>query len=386
MINPVDDIPVSPMKKLKILGEKQQNEIKLKQPLLEQIKENEGLKRSDSVDSTMSTRELEVEPLLKESIDQYVIFPISYDDIWQMYKEFVGNFWAPSETINSLTSTLDLDYNEAKFFKLFCTFFASPDSKGHVVENFTEEFSKVVQVTEAKFFYGHQLFIQNIHYEVYNNLFDKLTDTAEREKLHKLVESNYSVINVRNWLKLWMRDSASFANQLVVSACLHGILFTSLDVVINWLEERIEKQKAQKIDKELHDMFVNMRFEQKLMSDFASVMIGKLIRKPTVEFVNETIFQAAKLELDFLLNGLHVEDYLSFSSNDLLMLIDKRTKEIKSRIFMAIRPVASSASETQLANKMEQSNENENVGVENVSEETKPNKDSYQKITFDEDF
>lgn len=386
MINPVDDIPVSPMKKLKILGEKQQNEIKLKQPLLEQIKENEGLKRSDSVDSTMSTRELEVEPLLKESVDQYVIFPISYDDIWQMYKEFVGNFWAPSETINSLTSTLDLDYNEAKFFKLFCTFFASPDSKGHVVENFTEEFSKVVQVTEAKFFYGHQLFIQNIHYEVYNNLFDKLTDTAEREKLHKLVESNYSVINVRNWLKLWMRDSASFANQLVVSACLHGILFTSLDVVINWLEERIEKQKAQKIDKELHDMFVNMRFEQKLMSDFASVMIGKLIRKPTVEFVNETIFQAAKLELDFLLNGLHVEDYLSFSSNDLLMLIDKRTKEIKSRIFMAIRPVASSASETQLANKMEQSNENENVGVENVSEETKPNKDSYQKITFDEDF
>lgn len=339
----------------------------------------------------MSTRELETEPMLKESVDTYVIFPINYDDIWHMYKEFVGNFWAPSENINSLTSTLDLDYNEAKFFKLFCTFFASPESKGHVVENFTEEFSKVVQVTEAKFFYGHQLFIQNIHYEAYNSLFDKLTDTGEREKLLKLVESNYSVMNVRNWLKLWMSDSASFANQLVVSACLHGILFTSLDVVINWLEERIEKQKAQKIDKELHDMFVNMRFEQKLMSDFAMLMIGKLIRKPTVQFVNETIFQAAKLELDFLLNGLHVEDYLNFSSNDLLALLDKRTKEIKQKIFKSIETTSlatSNPSDAQLASRME-SNEAESKGVENVNEEATSkmtSRDSYQKITFDEDF
>ena len=65
--------------------------------------------------------------------------------------------------------------------KQFAGFYASPESNGLVVENFAEEFSKVVQITEAKFFYGHQLFIQNIHYEVYNRLFEWCTnDENER--------------------------------------------------------------------------------------------------------------------------------------------------------------------------------------------------------------
>lgn len=64
--------------------------------------------------------------------------------------------------------------------KLFSSIFASPDSKGLVNDNFAEEFCKVIQVTEAKFFFGHQLFVQNIHYEMYNNLLDNYAVKEEK--------------------------------------------------------------------------------------------------------------------------------------------------------------------------------------------------------------
>ena len=144
----------------------------------------EEVKKSDSVGFDMNTLDVEpeVEPMLTESDtqSQYVIFPIEYDDIWHMYKELVGHFWNPNDSNNQIKA-LNLSYEESKFMKQFAGFYASPESNGLVVENFAEEFSKVVQITEAKFFYGHQLFIQNIHYEVYNRLFEWCTnDENER--------------------------------------------------------------------------------------------------------------------------------------------------------------------------------------------------------------
>lgn len=39
----------------------------------------------------------ELEPLLKENPNKYVIFPIKYGDIWNMYKEVVGSIWSADE-------------------------------------------------------------------------------------------------------------------------------------------------------------------------------------------------------------------------------------------------------------------------------------------------
>ena len=118
--------------------------------------------------------ENEIEPLLQESVNQYVIFPINHHDMWKMYKELVENFWSTTENIGNLDG-LNLNDNEKKFLKLMCSFYATLDqSNGIVNENFAEELSKLIQVTEAKFYYGHQLFVQNIHFEMYNKLFETL--------------------------------------------------------------------------------------------------------------------------------------------------------------------------------------------------------------------
>lgn len=44
-----------------------------------------------------SSAEEEVEPLLKENPRRFVIFPIQYHDIWQMYKKAEASFWTAEE-------------------------------------------------------------------------------------------------------------------------------------------------------------------------------------------------------------------------------------------------------------------------------------------------
>lgn len=121
------------------------------------------------------------EPLLKETIGQYVIFPIKHDDMWHMYKTLVENFWSITENIEHIEQQLCLNNNETKFLKILCSFYAAMDF-GIVNENFSEEFSKLIQITEAKFYYGHQLFVQNIHFELYNKLIEVLVKDNDSER------------------------------------------------------------------------------------------------------------------------------------------------------------------------------------------------------------
>lgn len=44
-----------------------------------------------------SSSEEEEEPLLKENPRRFVIFPIQYHDIWQMYKKAEASFWTAEE-------------------------------------------------------------------------------------------------------------------------------------------------------------------------------------------------------------------------------------------------------------------------------------------------
>ena len=130
--------------------------------------------------STIDKQESNIEPLLQESSNQYVIFPISHDDMWHMYKELVGNFWTVTESYQDL-EYLSLTIDEKQYMRFFSSIFASPNSQGLVIDNLAEKLCQIIQVTEAKFFYGHQLMVQDIHYEMYNQLLDKFaSNVAEK--------------------------------------------------------------------------------------------------------------------------------------------------------------------------------------------------------------
>ena len=53
---------------------------------------------------------------------------------------------------------------------LWLAFFAASD--GIVNENLAENFVNEVQYSEAKFFYGFQIMMENVHSEVYSLLID----------------------------------------------------------------------------------------------------------------------------------------------------------------------------------------------------------------------
>ena len=130
------------------------------------------------------------EPILQENADRFVLFPIEHDDIWQFYKKAEASFWTAEEIDLSqdLKDWENLNDGERHFIKHVLAFFAASD--GIVNENLAEHFVAEVQYTEAKFFYGFQIAIENIHSETYSLLIDTYVDNPkEKDGLLHAIET-----------------------------------------------------------------------------------------------------------------------------------------------------------------------------------------------------
>lgn len=131
------------------------------------------------------------EPILESNNSRFVLFPIQHDDIWSFYKKAEASFWT-AEEIDLGADITDwenkLTNDERHFVKHVLAFFAASD--GIVNENLAEHFLSEVQYTEAKFFYGFQITIENIHSETYSLLIDTyIKDTAEKKHLFNAIDT-----------------------------------------------------------------------------------------------------------------------------------------------------------------------------------------------------
>ncbi|KAI7232287.1 Ribonucleoside-diphosphate reductase small, partial [Hortaea werneckii] len=82
------------------------------------------------------------EPILQENPHRFVLFPIKYHEIWQMYKKAEASFWTAEEI--DLSKDLHdwnkrLNDDERYFISHVLAFFAASD--GIVNENLVERFS-----------------------------------------------------------------------------------------------------------------------------------------------------------------------------------------------------------------------------------------------------
>ena len=120
------------------------------------------------------------EPILSENPNRFVLFPIEHNDIWEIYKRAEASFWT-AEEIDLHQDASDwenkLTEDERYFIKHILAFFAASD--GIVNENLAENFVNEVQYTEAKFFYGFQIMMENIHSETYSLLIDTYVRTPQ---------------------------------------------------------------------------------------------------------------------------------------------------------------------------------------------------------------
>ena len=156
---------------------------KIKQPSKEE--EKEGTRSAMPEEEDFSD-----EPLLRPNPRRFVILPIQYPDIWQMYKKAEASFW----TIEEVDLGRDLGHweslkdDERYFISHVLAFFAASD--GIVNENLVERFMQEVQVPEARCFYGFQIAIENIHSEMYSLLIDTyIKDPVQKDRLFNAIEN-----------------------------------------------------------------------------------------------------------------------------------------------------------------------------------------------------
>jgi ribonucleoside-diphosphate reductase subunit M2 len=82
---------------------------------------------SGDIDMKMKVETVEVEPILAENPSRFVLFPIKYDSIWEMYKKEVASFWTADEIDLSidLGDWEKLTNDEKHFIKYVLAFFAA---------------------------------------------------------------------------------------------------------------------------------------------------------------------------------------------------------------------------------------------------------------------
>lgn len=239
------------------------------------------------------------EPLLKDNPRRFVVFPIEYHDIWQMYKKAEASFWTAEEV--DLSKDLGhwdtLKSEERHFISHVLAFFAASD--GIVNENLVERFSKEVQVTEARCFYGYQIAIENIHSEMYSLLIDTyIKDSSEREFLFNAIETMPCVKRKADWALKWINDqNSSFAERVIAFAAVEGIFFSGSFAAIFWLKKR--------------GIMPGLTFSNELISrdeglhcDFACLMFKHVVNKPGQQRIYDIITDAVIIEQDFLTKAL----------------------------------------------------------------------------------
>ena len=240
-----------------------------------------------------------IEPLLNPDDNRFVMFPIKYDDVWQMYKKQVDCFWRAEEIDLSkdFGHWESLSHDEKYFISMILAFFAASD--GIVLENLALRFMTEVQVSEARAFYGFQIAMENIHSQTYSLLIETyIKDKTEKNKLFNAIE-NFSCIKKKSdWAQKWIKDNRSgFATRLIAFACVEGIFFSGAFCSIYWLKKR--------------GLMPGLTFSNELISrdealhcEFAVLLYSKLTNKVKKSKVYEIIKEAVDIESEFICDAL----------------------------------------------------------------------------------
>ena len=322
-----------------------------------------------------------IEPILQENKDRFVIFPIKHQDIWEWYKKQEACIWT-AEEIDLHTDLNDwnnkLNDDERYFIKHILAFFAASD--GIVNENLAENFVSEVQYPEAKFFYGFQIMMENIHSETYSLLIDTyVKDEAEKHELFHAIETFPAIKEKAEWALKWI-SSDSFAERLIAFAAVEGIFFSGSFCSIYWLKKR--------------GLMPGLTFSNELISrdegmhcDFAVHLHNNhLVNKVPKARITEILTDALSIERKFIteslpasligMNANLMTQYLEFVTDRLLVELGC------DRVYNSSNPfdfmdMISLQGKTNFFEK--RVGEYQKAGVMNTDSEA-------QKITFDADF
>jgi ribonucleoside-diphosphate reductase beta chain len=264
-----------------------------------------------------------MEKILVENPGRFVIFPIEHNDIWEYYKQHQAAFWTAEEVdlTNDIRDWETLTENEKYFIKNVLSFFAASD--GIVNENLAENFYREVQYPEAKFFYGFQLAMENIHSLMYSLLIDTyISNPKEKDECFNAIDRLPAVQKKAKWALEWI-ENASFAERLVAFAAVEGIFFSGSFCSIFWMKSRGIMQGLCNANSLIFK-------DENLHCDFAIHLLNNHLEdKPSEKRIKEILLSALEIEKEFITESLPVsligmnsnlmKQYLEFVVDGLLV-------------------------------------------------------------------
>jgi len=268
---------------------------------------------------------LAIEPILRDDMSRFALFPIKQRKLWEMYKQHMASFWTAEEVdVSGDRGDWDrLSDDERHFVSTVLAFFASSD--GVVMENLVHRFCDDVKVPEARCFYGFQIAMEAVHQEMYSLLIQTyIRDPRERDRLFNAYLDVPCVSRKADWAMKWIGSDASFAERLVAFAAVEGIFFSGSFCAVYWLKKR--------------GLMPGLTFSNELISrdeglhcDFACELYAMLESPLPPDRLARIITQAVEVEKSFVCDALPVSligmnnelmaQYIEFCADRLLVAL-----------------------------------------------------------------
>jgi Ribonucleotide reductase, beta subunit len=165
---------------------------------------------------------------------------VQFKEIYELYKTHQQIYWTPEEIdlTNDKESFDALPSDEKQFIKKISTFFLISDA---VVSDNVDLISTCTDFREAKAFYAIQNAIENVHIEVYGNIFSTLFDSKNSQLSIDEITAMPSVIRKRSFC---MKDYGSMSDRknlglhVLSNTLVEGVFFAASFSGILWLKKR----------------------------------------------------------------------------------------------------------------------------------------------------
>ena len=317
------------------------------------------------------------EPICSEK--RMKLYPIKYEDIWEMYKQAVAAFWVPEEVslTDDITDWAKLDEEEKHFILMVLAFFACSDFI--VNENLDEEYTEHVGVPELKMFLHFQEMMEDIHTQMYQILIDTLVyDSELKDKLFNATSKIESIKKKAQWARHYIKNG-NFVHRLIAFTCVEGIFFSGSFCSLFWLKKR-GLMKGLCHSNEL------IARDEGMHRDMACMIYSKyIVNKIDPENVKEMVRGAVDIEKEFIkeslpykLKGMNKElmsQYIEYVADHMLMMM------INDKLYNVDNPfpwmdLISLESKTNFFERR----------VSSYAKQSVITKNEEQKITFDADF
>jgi ribonucleoside-diphosphate reductase beta chain len=273
--------------------------------------------RLDEVNEYLCSKE----PIYNDSRMQ--LYPIKYDDIWDMYNKAKAAFWVAEEVslTDDVTDWEKLDEEEKHFILMVLAFFACSDFI--VNENLDEGYTDMVKVPELKMFLHYQEMMEDIHSQMYQILINTLVkDNVLKDKLFHATVRIPSIQKKAEWARKQIKTQ-NLIGRLVAFACVEGIFFSGSFCSLFWLKKRglmkglCHSNELIARDEGMHRDMACLIYNKYIVNKFNPDNVKKIV-KEAVEIEKEFVCES----LPYNLKGMNKElmcQYIEYVADHMCM-------------------------------------------------------------------